>query len=304
MVMAEISASMVKELRERSGAAMMDCKRALVEASGDFEKAWEWLRQKGVATASKKASRTAIEGLVVGQVSSDQRVGVIAEVNCETDFVARNPEYVALTKEIVQTALNAKTETVDKLLAQKVQGGTVADLMTEKVAKLGENMIIRRVDCFELKSPHGVVGLYLHSLGGKIGALLEMQASGPAPASDMASIAKDVAMHVVHAKPVYIGKEEVPADVVENEHRIESGKADLAGKPEQIRAKIVEGRVEKLMAERCLLEQPFVKDSAVTVRQYLKQRGDAMGGIELRPTRFALYILGEVSDDCKNGAVE
>src|SRR5215470_6730511 len=153
--MVEISASMVKELRERSGAAIMDCKKALVEAAGDFEKAFEWLRQKGVAVASKKAARTASEGLVVGQVSADGRVGAMVEVNCETDFVARNPEFVELTREICDQVAQTKPKSVEEFLKQPHGSGTNADLTTEKVAKTGENIVVRRLTVFELGAASG-----------------------------------------------------------------------------------------------------------------------------------------------------
>jgi len=304
MQMVEISASMVKELRDRTGAAMMDCKKALVDSSGDAEKAVELLRQKGIAVAGKKSSRAASEGLVVGEVAADGKIGVLLEVNCETDFVARNPEFVALTEQIRQTVLAKKPDSVDALLKLPHGSATVQDLITEKVAKIGENILVRRLSLIELASPQGQVGLYIHALGGKMGALIEIKSSKDVPASELAALAKEIAMHIVSAKPSFISRQEIPADVIENEKRIESGKADLADKKPEMRDKIVQGRVDKLLAERCLLEQPFVKDPSQTIAQYFKQKGTAWGGADLTPTRFSLFILGEsqASDDAdKNG---
>jgi elongation factor Ts len=293
--MVEISASMVKELREKSGAAMMDCKKALVESLGDFEKAFEWLRQKGVASATKKSTRVASEGLVVGQVSEDGKAGVLVEVNCETDFVARNDQFVALTKEICQAALKARPKTVEELLATKTAGGTLSDVITEAVAKTGENIVIRRFACYDLGGKNGVIGLYVHALGGKMGALVEIEANQPVDVEKGLSASREVAMHVVSAKPQFLGRSDIGSDVIENERRIELGKADLADKKPEIREKMVSGRLDKIFAERCLLEQPFVKDPAVSVNKYLSQKGSELG-CELKPTGFALFILGEAPE--------
>lgn len=291
----EISAAMVKELREKSGAAMMDCKKALVEANGDFEKAFEILRQKGVATAGKKASRTASEGLVVGKVSADGKTGAIIEVNCETDFVARNEQFSELANQLVDIVLQNKPESVEAMLAIKHEAGTVQDLITAAIAKIGENILIRRLAVLNLSSGSGVIGLYVHALGGKMGAIVELQATSAADAEKLQAFGREVAMHVVSAKPQFVSRQEVPADVIENERRIEAGKADLAEKKPEMRAKIVEGRVDKLLAERCLLEQPFVKDPTSSVSKTLQAKGKELG-TELTPAKFALFILGETAD--------
>ncbi len=291
--MADISASMVKELRDKSGAAMMDCKKALVEANGNFDKAIEWLRQKGMAVATKKASRTATEGLVVARVADDLKSGVIVEVNCETDFVARNEEFVALCQEIAATAFETKSLDAEVLMKQKHGAGTVADFVTEKVAKTGENMVVRRLVYVNIEGP-GAVGSYIHALGGKMGAILAIKSSKDVAREEMSALCRELSMHIVSAKPQYISRTEVPVEVVENERRIEAGKEDLAKKPAEIRDKIVSGRVDKLMAERCFLDQPFVKDPNQTIAQYLKQKGTTLGA-ELTPVKFALFILGEMT---------
>ncbi len=301
--MVDISASQVKELRERSGAAMMDCKKALVEAHGDFEKAFEVLRQKGIAVASKKASRATSEGLVVGKVAADNKTGCILEVNCETDFVARNPEFVDMTAELVEVVMKSKPASAEALLNEKQGSGTVKDYITEKVAKTGENMNVRRLDVYTLASPHGAIGLYVHAVGGKMGALLELQSNKEVPGAEISPLAREIAMHIVSAKPQYVSRDQISPEVIENERRIESGKADLADKKAEIRDKIISGRIDKLLAERCLLDQPFIKDPSLTISQYLKEKGKAWGA-ELKPVRFALYILGESSDaeSGKNGS--
>jgi len=290
--MVEISATMVKELRERSGAAMMDCKKALVETSGDFEKAFEWLRQKGVAVAQKKSARSASEGLVVAKIAENGKSGSIAEINCETDFVARNDEFVHLTKELVELALAEKAAGADDLLAKSIKGTKVSDFITEKIAKTGENIIVRRVSTVDLGSKHGIVGLYVHALGGKMGALVGIESNKELNGAALGDMAKDLAMHIVSAKPQFVSRNEIPADVIENEKRIEAGKADLAEKKPEMREKIVQGRVDKLLAERCLLEQPFVKDPSQTITQFLAKKGSEIGA-ELKPTSFVMFILGE-----------
>jgi elongation factor Ts len=298
MVMVEISASMVKELREKSGAAMMDCKKALVESSGDFEKAFEVLRQKGAASAGKKADRIASEGLVVGKISQDGRSGALVEVNCETDFVARNEQFGALVNELVDMALANKPADSEAFLAQKHAQGTVKDFVTAAIAKTGENILIRRVATFDLGSENGCIGLYVHALGGKMGAIVELESSKKVDADKLQAIAREVAMHVVSAKPQFLSRSEVPAEVIENERRIELGKADLAEKKPEMKEKIVTGRVDKILGERVLLEQPFVKDPSLTIAKFLAAKGTELG-TELKPVRFAMFILGEGAGDAK-----
>ncbi len=289
--MVDISASMVKELRDKSGAPMMDCKKALVEAEGDVEKAFEGLRQKGIAVANKKSGRAASEGLVVGQIAADGKSGAIVEINCETDFVARNDHFIDLTKSVTELVMKNKPANAEVFLEQSAGSKTVKDLVTEVVAKIGENIIIRRLAVFEA-SGDGIVGLYIHALGGKMGALLELSSSKSVDREKLAAIAREIAMHVVSAKPQFISKEEIPADVIENERRIEAGKADLAEKKPEMREKIVTGRVDKLLNERSLQEQMFVKDPNNSVGKYLQLKGTELG-TELKPVRFALFILGE-----------
>jgi elongation factor Ts len=289
MVMTEISASQVKKLREQTGAGMMECKNALKDSAGDMEKAVEWLRKKGLAAAAKKSARSASEGLIVGKVSECGRRAVLVEVNCETDFVARNESFQAFTAEIAEIALSGKTADAESLLNQPYNGKKVSDFVADRVATLGENLVVRRAVYMELAG-NGVIGLYVHALGGKLGALVALESSKEVTAAQIGPVARDLAMHIVSAKPLYLDRSQIPAETVENERRIEAGKEDLAKKPAEIRDKIVSGRVDKIFAERCLLEQDFVKDPSQKVMQVLKLK-DA--GVELKPVKFALFILGE-----------
>jgi elongation factor Ts len=303
MVMVDISAQMVKELRDKSGAAMMDCKKALVEASGDSEKAFEILRQKGVATANKKSSRTASEGLVVGQIAKDGKSGALIEVNCETDFVARNEEFVQLTKELAEVALSTKSASVDALNKQPIKSTTVADHVTATIAKTGENIIIRRAALEDLGGKEGVIGMYVHALGGKMGALVTIEADKKIDAEKGAALGRDIAMHIVSAKPQYVSKNDIPAETIENERRIEAGKQDLQDKKPEMREKIVQGRIDKIFAERCLNEQQFVKDPTQTVIKHLAQSGTELGA-KLEVKSFSLFILGETQADSSEAGDE
>ncbi len=290
----EISASMVKDLREKSGAAMMDCKKALVEATGDFEKAFELLRQKGAASASKKSSRATSEGLVVGYVSPDNKLASLVEINCETDFVARNEQFVALGKQIAELTATKKPADVETLMTLNLPDGkSVKDAVTETIAKIGENISVKRLAVFDLSKPNGITGLYIHTLGGKMGAIIEIETDKAAASpADLQALARELAMHVVSAKPTFLTRDDISAEVIENERRIELGKADLADKKPEMKEKIVTGRVDKLLAERVLSEQPFVKDPQQSVSKYLTAKGKELG-VEAKVVRYALFILGD-----------
>ena len=266
-----ITATMVKELREKTGAGMMDAKKALVEVDGDMEKAMELLRQKGMASADKKMGRIAAEGRVGSYVSST--VGAMIEVNCETDFVAKNEEFIELTNNLAELVATANPADVDALLATVCPkcGKTVEEALKEKIASIGEKITVRRFVRYE-----GAVATYIH--GGKIGVLLSTDKADEVTA-------KDVCLHIASSAPEFVSRADIPASVIEEETRIEMGKEDLANKPEQIRAKIVEGRVNKLMAQKCLIEQPFVKNPDQTIEQ------DIYGKFAI--VKFDRFVLGE-----------
>ena len=283
-----ITATMVKELRDKTGAGMMDAKKALVEVDGDMDKAMEVLRQKGIASAEKKMGRIAAEGRVGSYV--DSTVGAMIEVNCETDFVAKNAEFIELTDGLAE--LVAKTNPADVAALEATTcpkcGKVIADVLKEKIASIGEKITIRRFVRYE-----GNIATYIHN--GKIGVLLETSASD-------AELAKDICLHIASSAPEFVSRNEIPASVIEEERRIEMGKEDLQKKPEQIREKIVEGRVNKLMAERCLLEQPFVKNPDLTIEQLISGKLDikrftrfVLGeGLEKRSENFAEEVMGQI----------
>ncbi len=264
---------MVKELREKTGAGILDAKKALVENNGDMEKAMEFLRQKGIASAEKKMGRIAAEGLVDSYIENG--VGALIEVNCETDFVAKNEEFKTLVKNLAKQVVAVKPANVEELLASTCQvcgcGKKIEDIIKEKVATIGEKITVRRFDIVE-----GNPATYIHN--GKIGVLLNTDCADEA-------MEKDICLHIASNAPEFVSREEIPQSVIDEETRIEMGKEDLAKKPENIRAKIVEGRINKLMASRCLLEQPFVKNPDQTVAQLVEGK--------LNIKCFIRYVLGE-----------
>lgn len=283
-----ITATMVKELRDKTGAGMMDAKKALVEVDGDMDKAMEVLRQKGIASAEKKMGRIAAEGRVGSYI--DSTVGAMIEVNCETDFVAKNEEFIELTNGLAE--LVAKTNPADVAALEATTcpkcGKLISDVLKEKIASIGEKITIRRFVRYE-----GNVATYIHN--GKIGVLLETSVANE-------ELAKDICLHIASSAPEFVSRNEIPASVIEEERRIEMGKEDLQKKPEQIREKIVEGRVNKLMAERCLLEQPFVKNPDLTIEQLVSGKLDikrftrfVLGeGLEKRSENFAEEVMGQI----------
>ncbi len=279
-----ISATAVKELRERTGAGMMDCKRALSEVGGDFDKAIDWLRKKGLSAAAKKAGRIASEGTVAVALSSDSKSALLLEVNSETDFVARNEKFQVLVKQLADHILSSKPNNVEALLAQKFlarPSQTVQETLTEAVATIGENMLIRRFVLLNAGSGGFFTG-YVHGEG-RIGVLVEMEGSASA-----GSAAKDVAMHVAAMNPLCATGEDLDPQLVARERDVLKSKALESGKKPEMVDKIVEGQLSKWKSEVCLVNQKFVKNPDVTVGDYLKQAG---GGAKLR--RFARFELGE-----------
>lgn len=290
-----ISASMVKELRDQTGAGMMDAKNALVEANGDMEKAAEILRQKGILTAEKKSGRAAAEGMVQSRISADGKKGVLVEVNCETDFVARGDEFQALAGQLADHALQSSASDAETMLGEKLASDatkSVDDLVKEKIGVIKENLGLRRLTRFTVAGS-GLVHSYIHT-GSKIGVLLELSTDADAVAQkeDFKQLAKDLAMHIASSAPEFVSRDEIPAAVVEEEKRIEMGKEDLQSKPAEIREKIVMGRIDKILAQRVFLEQPFVKDPGKTVNELLKEKSTELGGT-IAVKQFVRYLLGE-----------
>ena len=283
-----ITAQMVKELRDKTGAGMMDAKKALVEVDGDMEKATEFLRQKGMASAEKKMGRIAAEGRVDSFVEANG--GAMVEVNCETDFVAKNDEFKALAANMAKHVEELKPADVDALLATTCPSCNklIGEALKEKIASIGEKITVRRFVRYE-----GPVATYIHN--GKIGVLLSTD-------KEDQDLMNDICLHIASSAPKFVSREEIPQSEIDEETRIEMGKEDLLKKPENIRAKIVEGRVNKLMAERCLLEQPFVKDPNQTIAQLIEgkltiksfTRYELGEGLEKRQDNFAEEVMAQV----------
>ncbi|MCB1782898.1 MAG: elongation factor Ts [Alphaproteobacteria bacterium] len=286
--MAEITASMVKELRESTGAGMMDAKKALVENNGDMENAIDWLRTKGLAKAAKKSGRTAAEGLVA--IATEGTKGAVVEVNSETDFVARNAEFQTLVTKIAQKALN--TSTVEELATAQIDGKDVATTLTDLIAKIGENMALRRMT--SLSVPQGSVVGYVHGALadglGKIGVLVALESS--ADNETLQALGKQIAMHVAAANPQFLGASDVSSDVLDRERSVLKEQAIASGKPADIAEKMVEGRIRKFYEEICLLEQVFVIDNETKISQVVANAAK-QAGADIKLTGFARVQLGE-----------
>ena len=284
--MAEITAAMVKELREQTGAGMMDVKRALTEASGNMEEATKILRKKGLAAATKKAGRVTSEGAVQAYASGN--VGVLVEVNCETDFVARTDQFRQFVEEIAKLIAKSKAKTVEELANEAWNGETVAQKTQAMIAKIGENVTIRRFARYEV-AEGAAIGTYIHA-GGKIGVLVELVAN--ARGDRAAEVARDVAMHIAAAEPRFIRREDVTQKDLDTEREIARDAAAKSGKPANIVEKMVSGKLEKFYSEACLLEQPYIRDDKKSVAEYLASSGKDHG-CAYTVTRFVRFKLGE-----------
>ena len=286
--MAAITAAMVKELREMTDAGMMECKKALVEADGDMDKAVDVLRTRGLAAAAKKAGRATNEGTVMAIVSDDATKGAVVELNCETDFVGMNEKFKGYAEKIARAAMAANVEDVEALKAVDAEGETVEDVLTDAIHTLGENMNLARAAVVEA----GGVASYIHG-GGKIGVLVTFDVEGIDPASDeFQHCGRDVAMQVAAASPVSATRESVPAEVVAHEMEIYKAQAAESGKPENIQEKIATGRLEKFYKESCLTEQAFVKNPDQNVTDYVNEVAKKLGGT-IKVTGFKRFMLGE-----------
>jgi elongation factor Ts len=287
--MANISAQMVKELREATGAGMMDCKSALTESNGDMEAAVDWLRKKGLSKAAKKAGRVAAEGLIGVLVQGTK--GVVVEVNSETDFVARNDLFQGLVKMIADVALNVGTD-VEKIKTAKAGSITVADSIADTIAKIGENMTLRRAAGVSVK--HGAIGSYVHNSVsdglGKIGVIVALESSGKA--DELAAIGRQLAMHVASATPQAVDPAGLNPAVVEREKNVLADKFKQQGKPANVIDKIVESGLKTFYKEACLVEQPFIFDDKKSVAQALKEAEGKVGG-PIKVAGFVRYALGE-----------
>ena len=291
-----ITAQMVKELREKTGAGMMDCKKVLTEANGDMEKAAELLREKGIAKAAKKSDRIAAEGLVLAYVTEDGKVGAAVEVNSETDFVAQNAEFRSFVEMVAKQVATQSPADVEELLNQKSiedETKTVSELLVDKTAKIGEKLSIRRFERFE--ATNGLVEKYIHG-DGKIAVLVEMENADN-------SLAKDICMQIAAAKPEFLNRESVPQERVDKEMEILKVQAMNEGKPEAIAEKVVAGRIGKFYSEICLVDQAFVKDPDMKVCDLLKSKDAKIvrfariekgEGIEKKEENFAEEVMKQI----------
>jgi elongation factor Ts len=273
--MADITAAMVKELREKTDAPMMECKKALTEAQGDMAKAEEILRVKLGNKASKAASRVAAEGMVAIHIAADGKTGAIVEMNCETDFVAKNDEFMALVKKCAELVVTDNPADVAALSALSINGVSVEETRKALVGKIGENMSLRR---FQRVAATGTLNQYIHG-GAKVGVMVDVTGGDVV-------LAKDVAMHIAASKPKALDSKGVPAEDIAKERAVAEGKAAESGKPADIVAKMVDGSIAKYLKEVSLLSQPFVKDDKQTIEQLMKSKGAAVNG-------FTLYVVGE-----------
>lgn len=285
-----ISASVVKELREITGAGMMDCKKALSETEGDMEKAVALLREKGLAAAAKKAGRVAAEGLVVAFISEDKKTGALVEVNCETDFVAANEDFTLLANNVAKQVATTGTTDVLALVNEKYiadENITLGDAVTALIAKLGENMTVRRAAKFEVKA--GTIQSYIHA-GGKIGVLVEL--ASESDSAVLSEVAKDIAMHVAAANPLFKDASQVDTDTLDKEKEIYRAQALNEGKPVNIVDKMVEGRIKKYYKESCLVEQVYVKNPDLTITKYLQEKAKEVGS-PITVANYARFERGE-----------
>lgn len=288
----EVTAAMVKELREKTGAGMMDCKKALNECSGDITASIDWLREKGIAKSAKKESRIAAEGLANIYINGNK--AVILEVNSETDFVSKNEEFTSMIDTIGNAVLKSDAKSLEDVLKVNTDEGTIEDLVIAKTAKIGEKLSLRRLEVVE-KNDDEVFGSYLH-MGGKIAVLTVLKGANE-------SVAKDVAMQSAAMRPSYVFPADVPEEVLENERKVQKELAISEGKPADIAEKMVEGRIKKFYKEICLTEQPFIKDGDVSVKDYVAKnngeiktmiRYEVGEGMEKRNENFAEEVMNQI----------
>jgi translation elongation factor Ts len=292
--MAQITASLVKELRERTGAGMMDCKKALTQTDGNIEAAIDYLRENGIAKAAKKADRIAAEGLSYIEVKGNK--AVILEINSETDFVAKNEKFVALVKNVANAILAAEPKSLEEALQVQAEGGTVEAVINEGIATIGEKLSLRRFEVLS-KTDADAFGAYSH-MGGRIGVLTLIEGSTDEQA------AKDVAMHIAALAPRYLDESEVPADVLEHEKKVLTEQALNEGKPANIVEKMIVGRINKFLEEITVVKQKFVKDDSLTVEKFVASKGGKLAkfvryevgeGIEKREDNFAEEVMSQVN---------
>ncbi|MCW1916366.1 translation elongation factor Ts [Luteolibacter sp. GHJ8] len=287
-----ITASLVNELRKKTNVGMMECKKALTETNGDIDAAVTYLRERGMMKAAAKADREASEGIIAARLSGDGKTGILIEVNCETDFVSRNDNYVAFVGEIADTLAASSAKTLEEALAVKIGDISVEDFVKAKTLELGENMRLRKFERFDLQDG-GAIAQYIH-MGGKVGVLLEVSASNGETASkeEFRDLVKDITLHIAAAAPKGLSRDEITADIIEAEKSVYRAQLAAEGKPEAMIEKIVEGKIGKFFSEAVLLEQAFVKDPETSIKKLVEAKGKEVGDT-LVVKRFVRFGLGE-----------
>jgi elongation factor Ts len=287
-----ITASLVNELRKKTNVGMMECKKALTETNGDLDAAVTYLRERGMMKAAAKADREASEGIIAARLSGDGKTGILIEVNCETDFVSRNDNYVAFVGEIADTLAASSAKTLEEALAVKIGDISVEDFVKAKTLELGENMRLRKFERFDLQDG-GAIAQYIH-MGGKVGVLLEVSATNGDTASkeEFRNLVKDITLHIASMAPKGLSRDEITADIVEAEKNVYRAQLAAEGKPEAMIEKIVEGKIGKFFSEAVLLEQAFVKDADTTIKKLVETKGKEVGDT-LVVKRFVRFGLGE-----------
>lgn len=289
--MAEISAKTVMQLRQMTGAGMMDCKKALVQADGDIDAAVEILRKSGIAKAAKKIDRESKEGRIEAAVSPDRKTGAMIMLSSETDFVAKNEEFIELAKKLAELALQNPVNSTDELMTLNVNDSTVGDTITELIAKIGENIKPKKITRFTAED-NGIIYNYIHP-GNKIGVMVEIESDSPDVSQNekVIELAKEISMQIAFSKPVAISSDEVPKDVIEKEKKLYEEQAKEQGKPEKAIEKIVEGRLRKFLEESCLLNQEYIRDGDLTIEQLIKKVADEISA-DIRIKNFARFEVG------------
>ena len=287
-----ITASLVNELRKKTNVGMMECKKALTETNGDLDAAVTYLRERGMMKAAAKADREASEGIIAARLSGDGKTGILIEVNCETDFVSRNDNYVAFVGEIADTLASSSAKTLEEALAVKIGDLPVEDFVKAKTLELGENIRLRKFERFDLQDG-GAIAQYIH-MGGKVGVLLEVSAANGDTASkeEFRDLVKDITLHIASMAPKGLSRDEITADIIEAEKSVYRAQLAAEGKPEAMIEKIVEGKIGKFFSEAVLLEQAFVKDSDTTIKKLVETKGKEVGDT-LVVKRFVRFGLGE-----------
>ena len=287
-----ITASLVKELRDKTNAGMMECKNALKETGGDIDAAIKFLRERGAIKAAKKADREAKEGMIASHIDEDKKHGVLIEVNCETDFVAKNENFQGFVAELADAVAASGAGDLDAALAVSHQNGSIDEFVKAKVIELGENLQFRRLVRFDVENS-GIVASYIH-LGGKVGVLLEVgcNSDGTIGSDDFRELVKDLTLHIAAAAPAGLGRDDIPAELVEAEKDVFRKQLEASGKPPEILEKIITGKLGKFYSEHCLLEQGFVKDPDTTIEKLLESKGKQLGDT-LAIRRFTRFAVGE-----------